>query len=70
MFPPRWVTVRSLLSKRMNMTVHSLISAQNLFTTARTLLLNNLREFDRADIFENLAAGEKQFHHPGACGAG
>ncbi|MBS5193551.1 MAG: UDP-N-acetylmuramate:L-alanyl-gamma-D-glutamyl-meso-diaminopimelate ligase [Morganella morganii] len=28
----------------------------------RTLLLNNL-EFDHADIFENLAAIEKQFHH-------
>lgn len=28
----------------------------------RTLLLNNL-EFDHADIFDNLAAIEKQFHH-------
>lgn len=28
----------------------------------RTLVLNNL-EFDHADIFENLAAIEKQFHH-------
>ncbi|WNP30414.1 UDP-N-acetylmuramate:L-alanyl-gamma-D-glutamyl-meso-diaminopimelate ligase [Morganella morganii] len=28
----------------------------------RTLLLNNL-EFDHADIFENLSAIEKQFHH-------
>lgn len=30
--------------------------------STRTLLLNNL-EFDHADIFENLAAIEKQFHH-------
>lgn len=29
---------------------------------ARTAILNNL-EFDHADIFENLAAIEKQFHH-------
>ena len=38
------------------MTVHSLISE-----FAHALLLNNL-EFDHADIFENLAAIEKQFH--------
>ncbi len=45
MFPPRWVTVRSLLSKPMNMTVHSLINARNLCITARVhccLITSNL----------------------------
>jgi UDP-N-acetylmuramate-alanine ligase len=40
-----------------------LINAQNLFIThPKTAILNNL-EFDHADIFDDLAAIQKQFHH-------
>ncbi len=34
----------------------------SLYTTARTLILNNI-EFDHADIFDDLKAIQKQFHH-------
>ncbi len=47
----------------MSTTAPSSTNALNLSITApRTLILNNL-EFDHADIFDDLKAIQKQFHH-------